>query len=223
LEKLHMTDRERWTVYPLLFLALGVSLKDKLSPTVNMKNLNCETMVCKELLVSNSQGVVGLRAAGGNLQANNLICNAMTVTDSKGKQRVSITNGGVQAANMVCGALVIPDAQGKEAAAVSANDHGGFVRTHGKETGTVSFLGNTERIAGLLFIDAKGGVHPGPFFTAPAPAEKPAEDESTAPEATPDASAPQREPAEENPPAAEEPAAEAPAEAPPESNQPESP
>ena len=37
-----MSNRERWTVYPLLFLTLGIAVKDKIAgrwPT--------DTMVCK--------------------------------------------------------------------------------------------------------------------------------------------------------------------------------
>jgi hypothetical protein len=40
-----MSERERWIVYPLLFLALGVSLREKLVPTLP------ESVYCKELVV----------------------------------------------------------------------------------------------------------------------------------------------------------------------------
>lgn len=41
-----MTERERWIVYPLLFLALGAALRDKLSDRTVTKSI-----VCQELTV----------------------------------------------------------------------------------------------------------------------------------------------------------------------------
>lgn len=41
-----MTERERWVVYPLLFLALGASLRDKLGGSLTAKRI-----VCQELLI----------------------------------------------------------------------------------------------------------------------------------------------------------------------------
>jgi hypothetical protein len=41
-----MTERERWIVYPLLFLALGAALRDKLVDRTTTKSI-----VCQELLI----------------------------------------------------------------------------------------------------------------------------------------------------------------------------
>jgi hypothetical protein len=41
-----MSDRERWIVYPLLFLAIGASLRDKLFDRTTSKSI-----VCQELIV----------------------------------------------------------------------------------------------------------------------------------------------------------------------------
>lgn len=40
-----MTERERWIVYPLLFLALGVSLRDKLLDHTRTKVIECQELV----------------------------------------------------------------------------------------------------------------------------------------------------------------------------------
>jgi hypothetical protein len=40
-----MTERERWIVYPLLFLALGASLRDKLFDLTSSKRIVCEQLV----------------------------------------------------------------------------------------------------------------------------------------------------------------------------------
>ena len=40
-----MTSRERWTVYPLLFLTLGITLKDKVTKEITTERVNCRSMV----------------------------------------------------------------------------------------------------------------------------------------------------------------------------------
>ena len=39
-----MTERERWIVYPLLFLALGAALRDKLFDQTRTKSLECQEL-----------------------------------------------------------------------------------------------------------------------------------------------------------------------------------
>ena len=46
-----MSSRERWTVYPLLFLTLGMTLKDKVT-----RQINTDRIECKTLLVTDRQG-----------------------------------------------------------------------------------------------------------------------------------------------------------------------
>ena len=59
-----MSNRERWTVYPLLFLTLGIVLKDKLT-----KVLNADVVYCKTLVVTDrdqqERVVVSSNPAGG--------------------------------------------------------------------------------------------------------------------------------------------------------------
>jgi hypothetical protein len=43
-----MTERERWIVYPLLFLALGAALRDKLSERTTTKSIICEELLVVE-------------------------------------------------------------------------------------------------------------------------------------------------------------------------------
>ena len=56
-----MSDRERWIIYPLLFLALGTSLRDKLAQKVETevllsKRIDAEVIRCKQIMVTNQQG-----------------------------------------------------------------------------------------------------------------------------------------------------------------------
>jgi hypothetical protein len=45
-----MNERERWIVYPLLFFALGASLRDKFLQHVSSKEIECQRLVAKEIL-----------------------------------------------------------------------------------------------------------------------------------------------------------------------------
>jgi hypothetical protein len=40
-----MNERERWIVYPLLFLALGAALRDKLSEQTKTKRIECQELI----------------------------------------------------------------------------------------------------------------------------------------------------------------------------------
>lgn len=46
-----MTERERWIVYPLLFLCLGVSLRDKVTHTTTAKLIDAELIRCQAIQV----------------------------------------------------------------------------------------------------------------------------------------------------------------------------
>ena len=65
-----MSSRERWVVYPLLFLTLGIALKDKITREVSVKRLQCES-----LLVTDRQGerqvYISAGQAGYTLHARN--------------------------------------------------------------------------------------------------------------------------------------------------------
>ncbi len=211
-----MTDRERWTVYPLLFLALSMSLKDKLTRFVSTDTVECKTLVCEKLEVKGTEGNPSVTMMQGQLQAKNLFCQSLVATDESGKRQqiviASTSEGGIvrtygadnqhQASmvggTMFCRALIVPDESGqKQLATISYNDDGGLVRTMGSQTGTHTVLGNFNRFAGLLFIDAHGAAHAGPLFASPVPLKKQApaaqpeqQSQDNAGQATPEAAAP---------------------------------
>lgn len=39
-----MSSRERWTVYPLLFLTLGIALKDKITREITTNKVSCKAV-----------------------------------------------------------------------------------------------------------------------------------------------------------------------------------
>jgi hypothetical protein len=47
-----MSDRERWIVYPLLLLTLGLALRDKFGAA---KEVRAHRIICEELVVSNEE------------------------------------------------------------------------------------------------------------------------------------------------------------------------
>ena len=59
-----MTNRERWVVYPLLFLTLGIAMRDKVAPPsprfmrpgVNALNVRCVHLECQDLTVAGPNG-----------------------------------------------------------------------------------------------------------------------------------------------------------------------
>jgi len=88
-----MSNRERWTVYPLLFMTLGIALTDKIS-----KRTNTDTVICKNLVVTDRQSVpqvvIQTTPVGGIVKAQGLHTNVilghteklsgMLITDHKG-------------------------------------------------------------------------------------------------------------------------------------------
>jgi hypothetical protein len=58
-----MTSRERWTVYPLLFLAIGLALRaatiaEGPAPVLRCDALEAGEVTCRELLVTAADGTV---------------------------------------------------------------------------------------------------------------------------------------------------------------------
>jgi len=44
-----MTERERWVVYPLLLLSLGIALRDKITQSVNLHEVSCDVLRCDRI------------------------------------------------------------------------------------------------------------------------------------------------------------------------------
>ena len=64
-----MTTRERWVVYPLLFLTLGIALKDKIIRQVSTGKVECRALVVTDGL-GNQQVVLAANPDGGIVRAN---------------------------------------------------------------------------------------------------------------------------------------------------------
>jgi hypothetical protein len=58
-----MSSRERWTVYPLLFLAIGLAVRAAALPDVRLETLSAgaveaDQIVCREIMVTGTDGTV---------------------------------------------------------------------------------------------------------------------------------------------------------------------
>jgi hypothetical protein len=58
-----MSSRERWTVYPLLFLAIGLAVRSAALPAVRFETLaagavEADQLICREIMVTGTDGTV---------------------------------------------------------------------------------------------------------------------------------------------------------------------
>ena len=86
-----MSDRERWTVYPLLFLTIGLAMRAVLVPPATMGDIDAVRLVCREIVVEDEDGTVVLHlgrvaGGGGRLEINDREGNALMAVGSRPPQ-----------------------------------------------------------------------------------------------------------------------------------------
>jgi hypothetical protein len=64
-----MSNRERWTVYPLLFLTLGIALTDKITRQVRTDIVVCKTLRVTDRTGEGQQVIISSNPGGGILRA----------------------------------------------------------------------------------------------------------------------------------------------------------
>jgi hypothetical protein len=104
-----MNERERWIVYPLLFLALGAGLRDKLSEQTKTKRIECQELIVFGEEGANRQPVslvqIGAmpRSNGNSPQIGQLLINGQLLVNgqlvAQGIQTDSIQASNVNADN----------------------------------------------------------------------------------------------------------------------------
>jgi hypothetical protein len=115
-----MTDRERWTVYPLLFLALALAVRDKVMPSVP------STLSARELTILGEDNRPDILLRGGTSKAAPAIemLNAKElpawVVSVGGRDGVGIENTGTVFARDV----VVVGADGKQRVVLGVTDNG---------------------------------------------------------------------------------------------------
>jgi len=122
-----MSERERWIVYPLLFLTLGVSLRDKVTHSTTVDHIDAETIRCQALLVGHDVQTLQGRVPPGTITAFDekgqavarfgpgVVCRQLEVDDPAGVTQVRI------------GSSPLPSRNGERRRST------GFVTVHGEK------------------------------------------------------------------------------------------
>jgi hypothetical protein len=146
-ERQTMTTRERWIVYPLLFLTLGMAMRNQFLPTRGMGavdfiagKISAQTILCDNLEVRQDEKCRNLQfgdARGERLIANysqsmkstsaDLECPKFTVTDPQGKPVIIM----LEDQNTKAGVIQTMRADGAPQVQIRSNDTGGIVTAIG--------------------------------------------------------------------------------------------
>lgn len=109
-----MNERERWIVYPLLFFALGASLRDKFMQQVSTQELHCQRVVAKEVICEDvsvidaekPDRIVAKLASGrpgGAEGKGSDRFGVLFLLDSEGKELCTVTKNQLQVRQISCG------------------------------------------------------------------------------------------------------------------------
>lgn len=82
-----MSERERWTIYPLLFLALGASLKDKILPD---RDIEATLIRCQQLEVVDRDREVKARMNANLLAAPLILARDARILGANDEPRISL-------------------------------------------------------------------------------------------------------------------------------------
>jgi hypothetical protein len=138
-----MSDRERWIVYPLLFLAIGFGLK---SQWPRPDDLECRSVRCKNIVVDNLDGTPCIRLGSTQVQAGEIRLYGAA------RQPV-MTLGADRGGNQ--GIVETFDASRNQRVVMGSDATGGFVRLFGQPNVPSLFLGHDGRheILGVLALN----------------------------------------------------------------------
>ncbi len=144
-----MSVNERWVVYPLLFLSLGVALRDKVIPRVELEELTANQVRCNRLSVAEAD-CSALHVAGP--QGNGGV-RLGVLPDGTG--RIEVHNGSDHALVALgsgpsgyAGTVTTFDVERNPQVRLLATESGGALATFDRE-GNVLLLGRAGSQAGL--------------------------------------------------------------------------
>ncbi len=150
-----MNERERWIVYPLLFLALGAALRDSFRQRVTTDELVTKRIVCEELSVrdpSKENRVVAKLTSGApdGLSQNADRFGVLWLIDSEGRELCGVTNNALQVRQISCDEML--------AKTVSVVDPQNAQRRLALMTSATarSQDGATRSVGSLLLTDSEG-------------------------------------------------------------------
>ncbi|MBX9789321.1 MAG: hypothetical protein K2Y37_10430 [Pirellulales bacterium] len=151
-----MTDRERWTIYPLLALSLGMQVRDKVFPvtTLRAQSIHCRSLVVdaangKPRITASSDGI--LRVLGDDDKPKILLgsdqnkAGIVQVCGTSGQVRTAL---GVDEAQSV-GTVSTFGSDGHPRVVIAAVDNSGMISTAGPGDRRLVELGIGKPWAGL--------------------------------------------------------------------------
>ncbi|MCS7304692.1 MAG: hypothetical protein NZ602_06245 [Thermoguttaceae bacterium] len=182
-----MTSRERWTVYPLILLAVGIGVRDKFWPAslVRARSLAVDTLQVHQAAVAAKLMVPELKA--NHIQGTLLETTQLCLVASDGAMRASLlgelTNGGqivlynrqgkpvlvagVEPSTQT-GILEIVSLEGKPLVQLRSAAGHGVVNAVDRTGSTVCVLGSDGQTAGL-FLELPRAQKVLPLRTVPIP------------------------------------------------------
>ena len=145
-----MTDRERWIVYPLIFLALGAVLKDKLLPATVVR---ADTIQCNKLRC-------------GKALADVLTTQQLTVADPQQQPRIILHVVREQAATggkdkQFAGRLDLFGGNDRNQVVLGGSENGGFLIAMSRARGDAAadvVIGHHALGSGLFWLDGNGHI-----------------------------------------------------------------
>ena len=151
-----MTNRERWIVYPLLFLTLGLGMRDKVAPPsptfmrpgMNALNIRCVRLECQDLTVTGQNGEKRVRMGVTRNQAGQM--------EVYGSDHTLVLVAGADSAGR-SGRLQTLAADTTPQVSLHSTDQGGQVATFDREDKTRVVLGYDTMGAGTFLVAPKGG------------------------------------------------------------------
>jgi hypothetical protein len=151
-----MSDRERWIVYPLLFLTLGIALRNQFFPTrrfgaVDLRagEISAQRILCDELVVrdkAHCREVKFDKAEGGAIQSDRADCHFLNVVNAKG--RPLVTAG--EETSSGAGLIQTSDSRGMPLVQIRPSSGGGMVTAFGQQGNVLVELGHEERNFGVF-------------------------------------------------------------------------
>ncbi len=109
-----MSERERWIVYPLLFFALGAALRDKLTHSIESKDIRCQSLqivdqqnpnlVLAELSASRS-GTLASETPVSFLNVGTLLSESLSIQDQENPRQTLVYMGSGKIPNYQPGEL----------------------------------------------------------------------------------------------------------------------
>ncbi|MCE9554707.1 MAG: hypothetical protein K8T91_15225 [Planctomycetes bacterium] len=116
-----MTDRERWIVYPLLFLALGASLRDKFGgpESIDATRIHCDELSATQIVIADprdKQPRIVLKSVPGGSQESGTVAQTsgqIELLDGSKRVQTAMAHGAVITHGLKTQVIAVADPAGR--------------------------------------------------------------------------------------------------------------